>query len=218
MLFAIQHHTYYKYSQPVVFEPHFLRFKPREDPFQKLLKFRIIIKPEPAGISEQIDLDGNTTCQIWFNGLFQELEVQSTGLIETYNTNPFNYLVYPERAINLPMEYTQDGENLLKPYTTPITNSAEILRFAEEIANEVDRQTILFLTRLTRKINQEFRKEYRRVGDPYPPEKTLSEKKGTCRDLAVLFMSVCRGVGLAARFVSGYYFDESSKNKQDLHS
>jgi transglutaminase superfamily protein len=166
MLFAIQHHTYYKYSQPVVFEPHFLRFKPREDPFQKLLKFRIIIKPEPAGISEQIDLDGNTTCQIWFNGLFQELEVQSTGLIETYNTNPFNYLVYPERAINLPMEYTQDGENLLKPYTTPITNSAEILRFAEEIANEVDRQTILFLTRLTRKINQEFRKEYRRVGDP----------------------------------------------------
>src|ERR1700757_758226 len=115
MLFAIQHHTYYKYNQPVVFEPHFLRFKPREDPFQKLLRFRISIKPEPVGISEQIDLDGNTIYQTWFNGLFQELEVQSTALIETYNTNPFNYLVCPEGAFNLPIEYTQDKENLLKP-------------------------------------------------------------------------------------------------------
>jgi transglutaminase-like putative cysteine protease len=218
MLFAIQHHTHYRYNQPVVFEPHFLRFKPREDPFQKLLKFRISIKPEPAGISEQIDLDGNTIHQIWFNGLFQGLEVQSSALIETGNTNPFNYLVYPESALNLPMHYPQDTENSLKPYTTPATDSIEILQFAEEIANEADQQIIPFLMHLTRKINQEFQKQYRKVGEPYPPAKMLAEKKGACRDLAVLFMETCRALGFATRFVSGYYFDESSKNKQDLHS
>lgn len=157
MLFVIRHHTHYKYSLPVVFEPHFLRFKPREDPFQKLLSFRISIDPKPSGISEQIDLDGNTTCQIWFNGLFQELEIRATALVETYNTNPFNYLVYPENALNLPMKYKQYNEGLLNPYTN-ITNSVEILQFGEEIANQAGQQTIPFLTCLTRKMTRSLKK------------------------------------------------------------
>jgi transglutaminase-like putative cysteine protease len=41
-------------------------------------------------------------------------------------------------------------------------------------------------------------------GAPWPPGVTWSKKSGSCRDLAVLFMEVCRSIGLAARFVSGY--------------
>lgn len=217
MLFLIRHHTHYKYDQPVVFEPHFLRFRPREDPFQKLLKFRISISPEPAGISEHIDLDGNTAHQVWFKELSRELDVRSTALIETNNTNPFDYLIYPETALMLPMRYPQDIEHSLKLFTTPLTSSAEVLGFAEETAEGANRQTIPFLTCLTRRMNQEFQQQCREIGEPYPPEKTLAEKTGSCRDLSVLFMAACRTFGLAARFVSGYHFNEFSR-KQYLHA
>lgn len=217
MLFLIQHHTHYKYKQPVILEPHFLRFRPREDPFQKLLRFRISISPEPAGISEHVDLDGNTAYQAWFKQLSQELEIRSTALIETNKTNPFDYLIYPETALKLPMRYPQEIQDLLKPYTTLLTNSIEILGFAEETAKEAGQQTIPFLAHLTRRMNQEFQQQCREIGEPYAPEKTLAEKRGSCRDLSVLFMTVCRIFGFATRFVSGYYFDELSK-KQYLHA
>ncbi|HSE84095.1 MAG TPA: transglutaminase-like domain-containing protein [Thermodesulfobacteriota bacterium] len=37
------------------------------------------------------------------------------------------------------------------------------------------------------------------------------ERRGVCRDFVVLFMAACRALGLATRFVSGYYFDELNK-------
>jgi transglutaminase-like putative cysteine protease len=218
MLFKIQHHTHYKYSRPVSFEPHFLRFRPRDDSFQKLLEFNISISPEPKGISEHVDLDGNTIYQAWFNGSSQELVIQSTALIKTKNRNPFNYLVHPESALILPIEYPKDVDDFIKPYTAPITNSIEVLRFAEGMAYEVNRQTIPFLIHLTQEINHKFRKEYREFGEPYSPEKTLVGKNGSCRDLVVLFIETCRMLGFAARFVSGYYFEELHTEKQELHS
>ncbi|MGH7791193.1 MAG: transglutaminase family protein [Thermodesulfobacteriota bacterium] len=218
MLFKIQHRTHYKYGRPVSFKPHFLRFRPRDDSFQKLLDFNISISPEPKGISEHVDLDGNTIYQVWFNGSSQELVIQSTALIKTKNRNPFNYLVHPERALILPMEYPKDIDDFIKPYTAHITNSMEVLRFAEGMACEVGHQTIPFLIHLTQEINHKFRNEYREFGEPYPPQKTLVEKRGSCRDLVVLFIETCRMLGLAARFVSGYYFDKLHTEKLDLHS
>ncbi len=218
MKFEIKHYTHYRYDQPVLFEPHSLRFRPREDPFQRILDFDISINPRPASVSEYIDLDGNTVYQAWFNGASRELTINTTALVETNNKNPFDYLVYPKEALRLPLEYPKELELLLKPYKMLIANSPELLAFVEELATKVNRQTVPFLTHLAGEISLQFQKEYRDQGGPNLPEKTFAEKKGACRDLAVLFMTACRMLGLAARFVSGYYFDVLDYQRHYLHS
>lgn len=217
MLFLIRHHTNYKYDKQVMLESHSFRFRPREDPFQKLFKFELQINPKPAGMVENLDLDGNITYQAWFKKLSQELDIQATILIETTNMNPFNYLIYPETELKLPIEYPRDIQDLLRPYLAFLTDSAEVIQFARQTADEARWKTIPFLTILMRRMNQEFRPQCRLIGEPYKPEKTLAEGQGSCRDLAVLFMAACRMFGFAARFVSGYHFDEVAK-KQHLHA
>ena len=54
-------------------------------------------------------------------------------------------------------------------------------------------------------IFKNFAYEIREEGAPNTPEVTLLSRKGSCRDYAVLFSALCRAMGLATRFVSGYY-------------
>src|SRR5690606_27947417 len=45
-----------------------------------------------------------------------------------------------------------------------------------------------------------------------------AEGKGACRDLAMLFIDACRSQGLAARFVSGYAWQDAAQAEHDLHA
>jgi transglutaminase-like putative cysteine protease len=58
----------------------------------------------------------------------------------------------------------------------------------------------------------------RKQSEAQPAEETLLRKRGSSRDLAVLFMEACRYVGIAARFVNGYHDSEGEIGKRQLHS
>ncbi|MFM7576061.1 MAG: transglutaminase-like domain-containing protein, partial [Microcystaceae cyanobacterium] len=47
---------------------------------------------------------------------------------------------------------------------------------------------------------------------------TWRNKRGSCRDLTILFMEVCRTMGLAARFVSGYQEGDQATEDWELHA
>ena len=52
---------------------------------------------------------------------------------------------------------------------------------------------------------------------PWSSDLTLLKAEGSCRDLTTLFIDVCRSVGLACRYVSGYSYENSS-SENELHA
>jgi transglutaminase-like putative cysteine protease len=63
------------------------------------------------------------------------------------------------------------------------------------------------LNRMTEHVHQQFTYLARYEKGTQTPMETLSKRRGTCRDFAVLMIEAARALGLAAHFVSGYLYD-----------
>ena len=79
-------------------------------------------------------------------------------------------------------------------------------------------RTTDFALSLCEHIHDNFPHVAREQGGPWSAERTLREKRGSCRDLVELFAAVCRSVGLACRHVSGYALSARRKKGDELHA
>jgi transglutaminase-like putative cysteine protease len=69
---------------------------------------------------------------------------------------------------------------------------------------------------MTKAIQSDFNYNARDEMGTQDPLVTLNTNTGTCRDFALLMMEAARTLGLAARFVSGYLYDESKLGSEGL--
>jgi len=217
--YQIRHHTSYRYDQAVYLKPQLIRLRPRSDCWQTLERFAIAIEPKPQEISSYLDLDGNCPIKAWFTTPTESLVVEINATIETHIDNPFAYLLEPW-AINLPLDYPQSLLQQLQPYLQPTATSLDpaAIALAQEIYWEVEGNLLGFLGQLQQRIYNECGYLVRDTGSPWPPGITWVHKQGSCRDFALLFMEVCRSVGLAARFVSGYQEGDQGLELWELHA
>jgi transglutaminase-like putative cysteine protease len=176
------------------------------------------IDPLPASITQYSDQDCNNISTVWFNGLHNSLSITATSLVEVTRVNPFDFMIAEDTALKIPVTYSKYDYFILEPYMKCQYNSSEISDFTYSVVEESGKETIAFLVRLASRINEDFQKVKRETGSPITPDKTLAQRKGACRDLAVLYMEVCRSVGLATRFVSGYWQDEESSEESAMHA
>lgn len=218
VIVKITHHTKYFYSDPVFLEPHTLRFTPRTDFSVQVIQTALTVKPNPQGFTESLDQDGNLAHVVWFNELAASLEVYSEVVVRLGEYNPYDFIIYPSYGSALPMSYSET----LRPVLAPVLPSGEIKtvikEYALRLAEESQWQTVEFLGNLVKNIQQDFRYQHREVGSAHSPVKTFETKSGSCRDLVRLAMEICGAVGIASRFVSGYYIDESFEEQPELHA
>ncbi len=225
MRYQITHDTHYQYSRTVQLQPHTLRLCPRSDGVQWLRKFDIVVVPEPMQQRYWLDVNGNTCLQITFAEAIASLKITTTSEVETIRENPFDYVTEPW-ALRLPVDYPSAIALQLKPYLEwPVgwgideAIAPEVLEIARQLKQKSNHNVGYFLTNLTQFIPRQCAYQQRLEGDPYPPAVTLANRAGTCRDYTVLFVAICRAVGLAARFVSGYQEGDLNGNlPHDLHA
>ena len=177
------------------------------------------VLPLPQGRSEFVDLDGNNLTKIWFADATQQLMIQTSAKVETSCQNPFNYMLEPW-AIALPFDYPSSLLSQLKPYLQPhgFVGDSSALVLGQEILVATQGKTLDFLFNLNQRIYQDCEYIIRETGEPLPPGITWRDRKGSCRDFVVFFMEVCRTMGIAARFVSGYQEGDAQQESRDLHA
>jgi transglutaminase-like putative cysteine protease len=217
MLFHIKHVTRYTYSRPVFCEPFTLRLRPRENAWQRLIRYQLSIDPPAVGISEHLDAHGNCVTQCWFNVPTCTLTFVVTSVVETLHTNPFDFLL-ESGAVKLPFEYPAESRAVLDPFRSAASTDSRVAKLAAEISTDVQQDSVQFLPELARWISANCQQIVRPTGEPVAAETTLSQRQGSCRDLAVLFIDACRSIGLASRFVSGYQTTPEHDGHHHLHA
>lgn len=213
----IIHETEYEYQSEVYLEPHYFRFKPRETPYAELRSFSLEVSPKVAGISQQTDAENNTVHFSWYEGMHTKLSIKSTSILTITPYNPFNFLLYPTSFNQMPFAYDEALKKLLNPFMEKISIGVSLKEYGDALLSSVNGNTLAFLSELTRRIHEDLVLEIREIGEPYQPEQTFELKKGSCRDFAWMQIQLLRHLGMAARFVSGYFYVEVDNPKYELH-
>lgn len=215
MLVHIQHRTEYEYSEPVYLEPFTLQLKPRTDAFQAVTQYKTSITPQPEGFSDGVGLDGNHIETIWFGGLHQHLIIETDCIVQTYPFNPFNFYITDANALKLPLMLPNEAR--LGCYLQREQFAAKVSDFADAVLVSSNGDTISFLTQLAQAVYSTLKYTIRTYGDAWLPAETLNQGCGSCRDFAMLYIDICRSVGIPARFVSGYCVSDATTSA-DMHA
>ena len=214
---SVEHSTVYRYNSAVHLEPHTFRLRPRMTTTQLLLSFDLRIVPAPAGATESLDQDGNLALHAWFNTPAFELNVTSRYRVELLRDNPFDFTL-PTGSQRLPLWYTPTLAESLSAYRNDLNVSDPVKQYAKSLAADAQWDVMSFLTALNRHIFYNFQHVTRPEGPARPSDETLNLRQGSCRDLAVLFCDVCRVMGVAARFVSGYECASAGQHDSSMHA
>jgi transglutaminase-like putative cysteine protease len=214
------HRFDYRYTKPVLLGPHRFCLRPRPHGFQRLIDFRLEISPDPSQLYELMAAGGDTITRARFLGEADQLTVIATSELETF-TPPLLEACLDEQMAQLPLQIGKLNPDLLSNLQGWLPNGqhdAAAVDLAQEALMGSDGRSLNFLQQLIEMIQDRVKYTQRHVGPAWPAGRTLKERVGSCRDLAMLMIECCRSVGLPARFVSGYHLVEPKPDRYDLHA
>jgi len=206
----VRHKTTYVYARPVEFGEHRLMSRPRDSHDLRLLDTTLVIEPPASALRWMHDVFGNSIAIATFNQAAQQLVFESGFRAEHFPAEPRALEVEPYAA-KFPFNYSADDAMDLSHTKDRHYPDAEhkIDAWAKAVVEKTPGGgTLDVLTAMTEGINEQFKYEERDAVGVQSPLETLELGSGSCRDFAVFMMEASRSLGLAARFVSGYLYDE----------
>jgi len=200
MLLRIDHETKLTYSKPVAEHVFEVRMAPLSDEDQTTLGFRVRVTP---GIPVIVYRDGFGNRVDLFN-LFapcQQVTINATSFVRTQRrpvVQRLHNLAWPgERPVALEaMEYLS---------FSPLAHECpELSAFLETLPHGFEGSLQQGLENLMDAVRSRLKYEKKVTTALTPVGEALALGQGVCQDFAHLFLAGCRGLGLPARYVSGY--------------
>jgi transglutaminase-like putative cysteine protease len=207
----VRHNTTYQYRRPVDFGEHRLMSRPRDSHDLRLLDTTLLIEPAASSIHWIHDVFGNSIARVSFAQASDKLVIESGFRAEHFPAPPQALELEPYAA-RLPFSYAADealdlGHTKERHYPDP---EHKIDAWAKALVEGVSQaNTLEALVAMTTSIKERFRYVTREEVGVQAPLQTLELGSGSCRDFAAFMMEAVRSLGLAARFVSGYLYDEN---------
>ena len=216
----VTHTLTYRYSDPVLLGPHRFCLRPRPHGFQRLIDYRLQVSPDPSQLFDLIAAGGDTITRARFLGETELFQVVANSEVETL-TAPLMEACLDEEMARLPIPIGRLNPDLMSNLQGWLPNGqhdAAAVDLAQEALMGSDQRSLTFLQQLIEIIQDRVKYTQRHIGPAWPASRTLKERVGSCRDLAMLMIECCRCVGLPARFVSGYHLVEPKPERYDLHA
>jgi transglutaminase-like putative cysteine protease len=209
-ILSVRHRTEYSYRQPVTFKEHRLMMRPRDSHDLRLLDTALMVAPQPSELRWIHDVFGNSILVASFSDKSDALVFESTFRAEHYPL-PEEAIGIEPYARQLPFSYSaEDSADLARTNERQHADPEhEVDQWAKSHVDAVsERDTLAVLIGMTQAIKGDFQYARREEVGVQAPTETLRARSGSCRDFAVFMMDAVRSLGLAARFVSGYLYDE----------
>ena len=206
MRVSIQHRSRYLYPRPALLGPQTVRLRPAEHARAKIESYSLAIAPEHR-LHWQRDPHGNHIARVTFKAgqTVSELEIVVELAVDVQPINPFDFFV-DARVKNLPFTYPDQLDTELAPYLETGDPAYRLGRAGMELLRDLPAKgdTVGVLVELLAKVRERIAYVIRNEPGVWTPEETLAQRRGSCRDTAVLLVALMRARGVAARFVSGY--------------
>ena len=201
---ALEHHTVYRFDRCIRLSPHVVRLRPAPSCRTPILAYSLRIEPADHFINWQQDPFGNRLARLVFPEPARLLSVTVDLVAEMTVVNPFDFFLDPD-AERYPFRYDAALARDLAPYLTTGEPGRLLHGWLAEVKVPAGGETTVdFLVGVNQRVQQAVAYSTRFEPGVQTAEETLEKGVGSCRDSAWLLTQILRGLGLAARFVSGY--------------
>ena len=214
------HNLEYSYEESVQLGEHRLCIKPRSHGFQRLINFNLNISPNPKILYPLLAASGEEINRITFEGYTDSLSIKAISEVETLK-HPCIFDGVKERDLTLPFcrsIINRDLQGALEGWMPNGQHDPSAVELAQESLAGSSNNALSFTFQLIEIIQDRVKYTKRHTGPAWPASRTLRERVGSCRDLAMLMVESCRSVGIPSRFVSGYHFEDPLPKEFELHA
>lgn len=203
MLLRIQHETKLSYTLPVsetVFE---VRMAPPTDDDQTSLSYKLKITPR-AQVTSYRDGFGNRVDLFNVAGSYRELVVQTTSFVRTHRRPAPERLAKAHRNAvgGRPAPVAIEALEFLQP-SPMVPRCPELDRFVAGLSAPPGPLSITLMS-LMAAVASRLKFETGVTRARTTAAEALALGRGVCQDFSHLMIAACRGLGLPARYVSGY--------------
>jgi transglutaminase-like putative cysteine protease len=203
MIYRLRHATTYEYAEPVVLGTHFMHLLPRERPGQIIREAQLDISPPPDNRRNEIDHFGNFTTTVSLTNPHKHFKVELNATVDVIQPAPPAAALTPgfEQIADAAIRRADVAEFFLpSPLAAPAPDIAAYGRLSF-----VPGQPILAgLLDLNRRVYTDMTYKSGVTNTGTTAAQALKTKMGVCQDYAHLMIACLRGLGLPARYVSGY--------------
>ena len=199
---ALHHRTQYRYSSAVSLGPQTVQLRPSPHAKTPVLSYALQIAPAEHSLRWLFDSLGNHVARVGFTNKTDLFSIEVDLVADLAPINPFDF-VLEFGYETAPFTYSPELARDLGPYLQPEGAGPLLQSFLHNFSGQ-PQPTVSFLAGLNQRVRNEVGYTVRLEHGVQDPEYTLQQRSGSCRDSAWLLVQVCRNLGFAARFVSGY--------------
>jgi transglutaminase-like putative cysteine protease len=201
----VTHTTRLEYTADVVEGVTQARMGPHSDSHQHCQRFELRATPS-ATVNQYLDGFGNPTHLITVAAPHRYMEIVARSNVETLLGDPFQTPEMPPRPLTAAerADYV-DPSNL-------VPSNPELDFLAAPFEPRTKEHTFEAVQALMELVYQQFEyaSQVTTVATTVP--EVLAHRRGVCQDFAHVLIGLCRSIGIAARYVSGYIVADPRKS------